>query len=375
MITGPKLAGMPTVSTPRDWFAGRAFAARSRPLGGFGPAPWSSAAGRECLLTAAGVPLAVPMLVVLTTPILMAPLLVLLLFGLGLLTTAQRSRFRVLGGLEIPGRRRAADGSRRGPLDWLRSESTWRQASYHLVLGPLLACAGVGVLLLWGAGGALATVFGWAWLTPLGTHVRRDGWTFLDSGLSLLGLLLLTAAPWLAAQVNEIDRRVAAALLGPNRARELERRVEDLAESRAGVVDAADAERRRIERDLHDGAQQRLVVAGDEPGLARETLTDVPPEASGSSPRRTSEAKAALSELRELVRGLHPAVLEDRGLDAALSGIAARAPLPVRLHVRPAAAGRADRRGGRVLRGLRGAGQHRQARRAVPGGHLRPPRR
>ncbi|MGB6458038.1 MAG: sensor histidine kinase [Streptosporangiaceae bacterium] len=109
--------------------------------------------------------------------------------------------------------------------------------------------------------------------------------------------------------------------------------METLSQSRAGVVDAADAERRRIERDLHDGAQQRLVSLAMNLGMARATLTDLPVEAKRVIADAHDEAKEALAELRDLVRGLHPAVLDDRGLDAALSGIAARAPLPVRLTV------------------------------------------
>jgi signal transduction histidine kinase len=109
--------------------------------------------------------------------------------------------------------------------------------------------------------------------------------------------------------------------------------VETLRETRAGVVDAADAERRRIERDLHDGAQQRLVSLAMNLGIAKATLTDLPDEAREMIADAHEEAKAALAEIRHLVRGLHPAVLEDRGLDAALSGIAARMPIPVRLTV------------------------------------------
>jgi signal transduction histidine kinase len=99
------------------------------------------------------------------------------------------------------------------------------------------------------------------------------------------------------------------------------------------VVDAADAERRRIERDLHDGAQQRLVSLAMNLGLARATLKDLPEDARTALAEAHEEAKEALGELRNLVRGLHPVVLEDRGLDAALSGIAARSPVPVRLAV------------------------------------------
>jgi signal transduction histidine kinase len=114
---------------------------------------------------------------------------------------------------------------------------------------------------------------------------------------------------------------------------QLEQRVAGLTESRSALVQAVDAERRRIERDLHDGVQQRLVSLAINLGMARSQLDGLPPEAGAVIGSAHEEAKAAMAELRDLVRGLHPAVLDDRGLDAALSGIAARAPFPVRLRV------------------------------------------
>jgi signal transduction histidine kinase len=108
--------------------------------------------------------------------------------------------------------------------------------------------------------------------------------------------------------------------------------VEQLAQTRAGVVDAADAERRRLERDLHDGTQQRLVSLAMNLGMARAQAASAA-EARQAIADAHDEAKAALTELRHLIRGLHPPVLEDRGLDAALSGVAARLPIPVRLTV------------------------------------------
>jgi signal transduction histidine kinase len=98
------------------------------------------------------------------------------------------------------------------------------------------------------------------------------------------------------------------------------------------VVDAADAERRRLERDLHDGTQQRLVSLAINLGMARAQVGTTE-EARQAIADAHEEAKSALAELRDLIRGLHPAVLEDRGLDAALSGVAARMPIPVRLTV------------------------------------------
>ena len=98
------------------------------------------------------------------------------------------------------------------------------------------------------------------------------------------------------------------------------------------MVDAADAERRRLERDLHDGTQQRLVSLAINLGMARAQASSTE-EAKQAIADAHEEAKAALTELRDLIRGLHPAVLEDRGLDAALSGVTARMPIPVRLTV------------------------------------------
>ena len=153
----------------------------------------------------------------------------------------------------------------------------------------------------------------------------------LWSALGCLVVVYLT--PWLVMASVRWDLKFATDLLGPSRAERLARRVTDLTESRAAVVDAADAERRRIERDLHDGAQQRLVSLAMNLGLARATLKDLPEDARTALAEAHEEAKEALGELRNLVRGLHPVVLEDRGLDAALSGIAARSPVPVRLAV------------------------------------------
>jgi signal transduction histidine kinase len=109
--------------------------------------------------------------------------------------------------------------------------------------------------------------------------------------------------------------------------------VEALSVSRAGAIDAADAERRRIERNLHDGTQQRLVSLAMNLGMTRAAVRDASPEVRQAVMDAHEEAKRALAELRDFIRGLHPAVLHELGLDAALSGIAARSPVPVRLKV------------------------------------------
>jgi signal transduction histidine kinase len=168
---------------------------------------------------------------------------------------------------------------------------------------------------------------GWWWFVvtwrPFAYHLLALAFAVPASFLIVL--------PRTARRVAAADARLARVLLGPGRSERLERRVETLTRSRADVIAAADAERRRIERDLHDGTQQRLVSLAMNLGMARSALGDGP--ARDVVAAAHDEAVAALTELREFVRGLHPAVLNDRGLDAAVSGVAARAPIPVRVTV------------------------------------------
>ncbi|MFE3760480.1 histidine kinase [Streptomyces sp. NPDC059104] len=301
--------------------------------------PWSAWAWRNTAFNVAAIaptlPLVLASLLLVAAPGHTPYPLLLAVVGSPLLTAVQRSRFRSLLGLDIPPVVRAHPRTTlRGLTERLRSESTWRQYGYHLVVGPLVATGAVLLVLAWAAGAAAASVYAWSWMLPREEPFGPPtGWQSQYDTITVLGALLLLAAPWAAAALTRLDSAAAAALLGPNRARELERRVEDLAESRAGVLDAADLERRRIERDLHDGAQQRLVSLAMNLGIARATLPDLPPEAKAVIDEAHREAKEAIEELSNLVRGLHPAVLEDRGLDAALSGVAARAPLPVELTV------------------------------------------
>ena len=109
----------------------------------------------------------------------------------------------------------------------------------------------------------------------------------MDVWLTAGGIVLLAAAPWLTAAVAALDARAARVLLGPSRAEELEHRVEHLTQTRTGAVDAADAERRRLERDLHDGTQQRLVALAMRLGLARVEARPRDRRRTRSSPRPT----------------------------------------------------------------------------------------
>jgi len=163
--------------------------------------------------------------------------------------------------------------------------------------------------------------------TVWGTRV--DGW-WSWVATPVAGALLLLAAPWIVRGAVALHAGLLGALLGPTR-RSLEIEAARLSDSRARSVDAAAAERRRIERDLHDGAQARLVTLAMDLGRAKEKL------ATGADQDEVAtlvadahdEAKRALVELRDLARGIHSAVLTDRGLDAAISALAARCPVPV----------------------------------------------
>ena len=116
---------------------------------------------------------------------------------------------------------------------------------------------------------------------------------------------------------------------------ELRAKVEELSASRARILESADAARRRLERDLHDGAQQRLVSLALSLRILRSRL-EGDRDAVRALDSARSELEQALGELRELARGMHPSVLTDRGLDAALDGLGRRAPLPVELEQTPA---------------------------------------
>jgi signal transduction histidine kinase len=314
--------------------------------------PWSPRAWRQALYLTGSIPalVAASALVAagfLNQPRWVLPLLFLITVFLAVpaFTAMHRHRLRNTAGVDIPPQPAIElRWSPAGIAASARSPATWRQLGYHLLAAPAVAAAAIIAVATWLAG-LLGTVFyAYAWLLPphgllergqssppAGYVLRRFGIP-LDVYLTVGGIVLLAAAPWLTAAVAALDARVAQALLGPSRTQELEHQVEHLTQTRTGAVDAADTERRRLERDLHDGTQQRLVALAMNLGLAR-VHAETAEEAQHALAEAHEETKAALAELRNLIRGLHPAVLEDRGLDAALSGIAARMPIPVRLTV------------------------------------------
>ncbi|MFI0240901.1 sensor histidine kinase [Streptomyces sp. NPDC016845] len=191
--------------------------------------------------------------------------------------------------------------------------------------------------------------FGWLWTALKDSvgwravlyEVMRLPWGILTFTVTLVSLFVLwPVLPFIARGLTNADRAMVRGLLSPSD--ELERRIAELESDRGVVVDTAAADLRRIERDLHDGAQARLVNLAMGLGLAKEKLLEDPDAAADMVDEAHGEVKLALQELRDLARGIHPAVLTDRGLDAALSSVASRCTVPVKvtadLPARPAAA-------------------------------------
>ncbi|SFE77072.1 Signal transduction histidine kinase [Actinacidiphila alni] len=170
-----------------------------------------------------------------------------------------------------------------------------------------------------------------AWRTGLYYGIRLP-WGILTFTLTLVSLFVLwPVLPFIARGLTTVDRAMVRGLLQPSD--QLERRIAELESGRGVVVDTAAADLRRIERDLHDGAQARLVALAMDLGLAREKLLEDPEAAARMVGEAHGEVKVALQELRDLARGIHPAILTDRGLDAALSSVASRCTVPVAVTV------------------------------------------
>ncbi|MGW7366933.1 sensor histidine kinase [Streptomyces sp. NPDC054841] len=172
-----------------------------------------------------------------------------------------------------------------------------------------------------------------AWRSALYAFIRLP-WGVLTFTVTLVGLFVLwPVLPYIVRGMANADRAMVRGLLSPSD--ELERRIAELESDRGVVVDTAAADLRRIERDLHDGAQARLVNLAMGLGLAKEKLLEGQADETVAAmvDEAHGEVKLALQELRDLARGIHPAVLTDRGLDAALSSVASRCTVPVQVAV------------------------------------------
>ncbi|MGC9379552.1 sensor histidine kinase [Streptomyces sp. MH13] len=282
------------------------------------------------------------------------PVLAAALAGCRALGAMERARARALLGLEVsdpePLRMK-----KQGAMGWmgavLKSGTSWRSVLYAMLQFPWSVFSFVVAVNVWAFGWAMLTYPLWFWVFPM--YVGQDGLQlygdqthriYLDNPFeitmtAMVGLLFTLATPWIVRALTTVDRLMVHGLLGPSW---LATRVVELESGRGVVVDTAAADLRRIERDLHDGAQARLVNLAMDLGLAKEKLREDPQAAAVMVDEAHGEVKTALQELRDLARGIHPAVLTDRGLDAALSSVASRCTVPVRVEVdleeRPASA-------------------------------------
>ncbi|MEH1167614.1 sensor domain-containing protein [Micromonospora sp. CPCC 205539] len=257
-----------------------------------------------------------------------------------------RALARTTLGLRVAGPRPVR--RRPGPLGYLRTGladgTGWRALAYLVVKLPvtLLAAAVIAIFLCYPVF-LLSHPLWWTFIQPINTDSQgrphraalQLGDFFFDTWprsilLAAIGAGLLLVGPWLLRKVLLLDGLLIRGLLGPT---SIDHRVETLEQTRALAVDDAAALLRRIERDLHDGTQAQLVALAMKLGMAKEKLGDgAAPEARALVETAHRDAKIAITDLRDLARGIHPPML-DNGLEAALATLVARGALPVVLRV------------------------------------------
>ncbi|HYG70866.1 MAG TPA: sensor domain-containing protein [Actinomycetota bacterium] len=284
------------------------------------------------------------------------PILIAMLWVSRWLGTFERVRAGVLLDTEVPAPHRADPSRDRWwtiPIARAKDPATWTELVYHLVLMPIGVVTFGVVVGFWtlGLGLLLAPTYGW-WLPQTVRFIdgvfrvtfdrdfisvispfRGYVWivdTPVEVGVVMLfGILVLLITPWVVHGLATANRALVRGMLG----RDLTSRVFELSAMRTTAVNIAAEDRRQIERDLHDGVQQRLVTLAMDLGRAKEKLDTNPESAKDLVGEAHEEAKRAITEVRDLARGIHPAVLTDRGLDAALSALAARSSVPVDVSV------------------------------------------
>lgn len=340
--TGPdRVAAGPLVPTPAGAAArvGRAY------LDVVAPSTWRATANLVVGMFVGIVTFTVLVTLLATTLglILVLPMAVvtgaLLLLSSRVFGRFERFRYRTLLDLPIarPHRARTVTGWWPRLKSVVLSGATWKEMGHGLLQLPVGVLTYVIAVVAWSVPLTLLTLPATVWALPedevyVWPDVTLRGWAAAVPAF-VLGLVLLPLVPFAIRLVALLDGQLAALLLGPGRTQQLDAQVAALTDSRTRVVDAVEVERQRIERDLHDGAQQRLVALAMDLGRALEKWDTDPAGAQRLVEDAHREAKQALIELRDLARGIHPAVLTDRGLDAALSSVAARSPIPVHLTV------------------------------------------
>jgi signal transduction histidine kinase len=249
-----------------------------------------------------------------------------------------RARVFLRTPIERPARRqRRGDGTLTKLINPLRDASTYRDLLYVWLVQPVLGLVNFIVAVtawsipLWAITLPIYAVR-WESAAPVVFGERLGTWGEVIP-VAVAGLIVLPLAPRVIRAFARLDAATARGLLSPSKTEALEEQIDTLRDTQARSVDIAMADRRQIERDLHDGGQQRLLALGMDLSMALEKFETDPDAARELVGDAHKEAQRAVGELRNLARGVHPAVLTDRGLDAALSALAARSPIPVRLDV------------------------------------------
>ena len=355
--SGPYRVAAPAGGSPA-WAAVRTFLT----------APFRARTWLEYLYLVAAAPLALAGLIAIIVCLSTGAFLTVTLIGIPLLAGTillarelghlHRGLANGLLGTNVPAPRRAVP--KPGLFGWLKTSllevSGWRGIAYLVLATPVTVVGLYGLLLAWGVSiGMLVYPVLWQVFEPTQTApdgtVHHSAMQFGDYyietwpralGVAAIGLVGLFLVPWVARAVTGIDRLLVRGLLGPTRMSE---RVVDLEATRAQAVDASAAELRRIERDLHDGTQARLVALAMHLDMAKEKLAGAGASggAGGSGGSGSGDddlvrawdlldtahrnATEAIVELRDVTRSIHPPAL-DKGLDAALATLAARSGVP-----------------------------------------------
>jgi signal transduction histidine kinase len=260
------------------------------------------------LLTLVWLPMSVVLGAVAFTPLAIWPLAVL-----------ERHRLALLGGPPLPDPHAAPTGA--GPRRWLRvryaEAATWRELAYAVLHASVLLVVDLAATLVAVVAPVVIAVY--ALIDVIGRHIHAA------IGIVVIAVTVLPiVGGYVIALVAVSHGGVARALLGPGD----EETVRVLTRSRARLIDAFEVERQRIERDLHDGAQQRLVALSMTLGLAELECGD-PAATHALVTKAAAQSRAALAELRDLIRGIHPRVLTDLGLPAAVAELAQGCGIPL----------------------------------------------
>ncbi len=308
--------------------------------------------GRDTLYVLVGFPLAVLSFTVVLTGLVTSvgllvtllgiPLAVLTLLAARGLATVERARLGLLDGTTLPpaGHRRPTLGGWRGLLQRLRDPQSWLDVVHALVGFPVAVVTFVLAILWWSV--ALGGLTYWVWERYVPANDGGGGLAWLlgydqpwaEPVLDLvLGVLFAASLPWVLRGLAAVQSGLARLLVANPTLAGLRREVTTLTASRAAVVEAGTSTLRRLERDLHDGPQQRLVRLQMDLAAARRRMGQDPAAADLLVEEAELQVQETLAELRALSRGIAPPVLTDRGLAAALASLAGRCTVQVSLDV------------------------------------------